>query len=260
MTQLIYYVAPWDRETDVEQEKPEVHNSTPGNPMELRHGFTLAQLDRIAALATNTGRQMAMHYLDRREEAWGAIVEHLYSAETAPTAHQLVEVGRNAIYALVRSERREQGFYREHTDGTAHGPGSSPKFQQYWEFVARAVSSPEGGVVERLALKQILPHLSPGQRDAVNALAACGYYQDAADLAGMTMANFKSQLAKGRGRCRKLWHEGEATSKPWGCDRRADRTGARNVMEVFTRRRRDGRKKALADAAGTGKTVSGVAS
>lgn len=206
--------------------------------VELKYGFTWGQLDRIAALSTNTGRAMAMHYQDRRDEAWSAIVEHLYAADEPPTHHQLVEVGRNAIYTLIRSEYREMGFYREHTDGLAHGAGSSPKHQQYWRHVTRNAGSPEGPIVDRIALAQILPALTPQQREAIQALAVADRYEAAAELVGMTQGNSKSHVARGRQRFKILWHEGETPSKPWGTDRRADRKHDR-PLKVLARRARD---------------------
>lgn len=214
---------------------------------ELRHGFTLTELHRIAALATNTGRALVMHYEDRRDEAWGAIVEYLYAAVEQPTAHRLVEVGRTAIYDLIRSERREQGFYREHTDGTAHGPGSSPKFQQYWDHVMRHTRSPEAQVVERLALAQILLALTERQREAIRALAVGERYDRAADLLGIEPQTFRALIGRARLKFREFWHEGEIPSKPWGTDRRADRRHDR-PMQVLARRARD-RKRTRGEAA-----------
>lgn len=247
MAQLTYYVAPWDRDDDKPQVR-EVDYGTPSNVMEIRHGFTFAQLDRIAALATNTGRSLVMHYQDRRDEAWSAIIEHLYTADEPPTAHHLVEVGRNAIYALIRSERREQGFYKEHTAGTAHGPGSSPKFQQYWDHVLRHTQSPEAQVVERLALSQILSALTGRQREMIHALAVTDRYDAAAELLGIMPQTFRATIGRGRQRFRELWHEGEIPSKPWGTDRRADRSHDR-PLKVLARRARDKRNRAQ-DAAG----------
>jgi DNA-directed RNA polymerase specialized sigma24 family protein len=245
MAQLTYYVAPWDREADLdpEGENTKVRNGTPRLPMQVRHGFTLAQLDRIAALATNTGRTMAMHYQDRRDEAWSAIVEYLYAAETPPTGHELVEVGRKAIYQLIRSDRREQGFYKEHTLGSEMGPGSSPKFQQFWEYLTRPSVSAEGPIVERLALAQILPRLTPRQQEAIHALAVADRYDQAAALIGMTQATFKSHIARGRHRFFELWHEGEIPSGPWGCDRRADRRHDK-PRRVLTRRAKERKQRA----------------
>lgn len=243
MAQLTYYVAPWDREDVSQPTPPEVNYDIPQDPMELRHGYTFAQLDRIAALATNTGRALVMPYQDRRDEAWSAIVEHLYAAETPPSSHELVEVGRSAIYALIRSERREQGFYKEHTDGTAHGPGSSPTFQQFWEPLNRPVRSPEGPIVERLALAQIMASLTERQREAIHALAACDRYDAAAELLGIKPQTFRATIGRGRRRFRELWHEGEIPSKPWGTDRRVDRQHDR-PLKVLARRARDARKRA----------------
>lgn len=241
MAQLTYYVAPWDKEPEPAAEV-EVDYDTPQALMELRHGYTFAQLDRIAALATNTGRTLVMHYQDRRDEAWSAIVEHLYAAEAAPSHHELVEVGRSAVYSLIRSERREQGFYKEHTLGTAAGPGSSPKFQQFWEHLVQPAPSPEGVLVERLALAQILPTLTPGQRDAIVALAVADRYEAAAALLNMKPGTFKSHIARGRNRFLELWHEGEIPSKAWGTDRRADRKNGPS-RDLFSRRARNKRKR-----------------
>lgn len=241
MTQLNYYVAPWDKEPE-HGPVDEVDYDTPRALMELRHGYTFAQLDRIAALATNTGRALVMHYQDRRDEAWSAIVEHLYATDDSPSHHELVEVGRKAIYDLIRSERREQGFYKEHTLGTAAGPGSSPKFQQFWEHLVQPAPSPEGVLVERLALAQILPGLTPAQRDAITALAVSDRYEVAAALLGMKPTTFRSHVARGRNRFLALWHEGEIPSKAWGTDRRADRRHDK-PMQVLTRRARDQRRR-----------------
>lgn len=244
MTQLVYYPP---REDAWDAVKTDDRPFRMRGLMELRHGFTLHELDRIAALATNTGRALVMHYQDRRDEAWGAIVEHLYAADEPPTAHQLVEVGRRAIYDLIRSERREQGFYREHTDGTVHGPGSSPKFQQFWEHLNRPVRSPEGPIVERLALAEILAALTERQREAIHALAVSERYDKAADLLGIEPQTFRSLIGRARLKFREFWHEGEIPSKPWGTDRRADRQHDR-PMQVLARRARD-RKRAGGDAA-----------
>jgi hypothetical protein len=215
---------------------------------ELRHGYTLRDLDRVARLATHVG-PMAGNYHDRRDEAWSAIVEHLYSTDQWLPEHDLVWIGRKAIYDSVTADRRERGYYRLHTDGTQHGPGSSPAFATYWwDMFARPTGSPEPGIVERISVWQILPTLTPGQAEVIFALAAHDDYQSAAAALGMTTVGFRSQVCQARRRFLELWHEGEQPSKPWGQDRRAGQTaGTRRqggtAMDAISRRARAQRRR-----------------
>lgn len=213
-------------------------------PGAVRHGYTLADLDRIARLSTHLG-SMAIYYRDRRDEAWSAIIEHLYRADQWVAEHDLVWIGRKAIYDLIASDQQSRGYYRAHTDGAAHGAGSSPAFATYWEPLNRPAVSPERHVVERMALWQILPQLREQEREAIIALATHDTYQDAADALGVGYPSFKSQISRARRRFFALWHEGEEPSRPWGCDRRAGVTasdrragGGRSAVDAIVRRRR----------------------
>ncbi len=212
---------------------------------ELRHGYTLAGLARLARLAVHTAGTMASDWHDRYETAWSAIAEHLYAAEHWPPRHDLVRVGQLAIYAAVDDGRHHHGYYKRKTIGTEAGAGSSPAFAAYWRPFAAPVPSPESRIVERISLAQILPMLAPAQREAIVALAACGSYADAARAIGATGVTFKSNLSRGRQRFLAWWHEGEAPSKPWGCDRRAGKTadtrragGSRAALAAIRRRGR----------------------
>lgn len=232
--------------------RPNCDNVSPGRYCEqcssqvdvVRHGYTMADIDRIARLSTHLGT-MAIYYHDRRDEAWSAIVEYLYAADQWVAEHDLVWIGRKAIYDLIASDRQGRGYYRVRTDGTAHGAGSSPAFATFWEALNRPARSPEHHVVERMALWQILPKLRAHERAALIALATHDTYQDAAAALGVGYPSFKSQIARARRRFLALWHEGEEPSRPWGVDRRAGVTasdrrvgGGRSAVDAIVRRKR----------------------
>ena len=210
---------------------------------DLAHGYTLADLHGIARLAVHAAGRMAGDWHDRYDTAWSAVAEALYAAEHWPPAHDLVHAGRVAIWAAVDEERRHAGYYRRKTIGSAAGAGSSPAFVTYWLEFARTASSPETRAVESIAVAQIWPTLTPGQRSALSALATFGDYQAAAVALGMTSIGFRSAVSKARQRFLAAWHEGEAPSRVWGCDRRAGRVAGElrsggTAMDAVRRRRR----------------------
>lgn len=192
----------------------------------IRHGYTLADLHNLARLAVHTAGTAAADWHERYDTAWSAIAEHLYTAEHWLPRHDLVRAGQLAIYAAVDDTRHHHGYYRHKNIGAAAGPCSSPAFIRYWWDLCGALptQSPEPGIVERAALAQILRLLTPRQQEALIALAVHDDYQTAADGLGMPYATFKGYVADGRRRFLGWWHEGEAPSRVWGCDRRAGST------------------------------------
>ncbi|WP_055591295.1 hypothetical protein [Peterkaempfera griseoplana] len=179
------------------------------------YGWTLHDLDRLARTVVSNNRAWwpAGDRDDLYAAAWHGIVEHLYTTETEPRRTELMEAGRRALGQDVKDNMRHHGARRDSSN-------NGLKYAMYWEWAGRSVPSPENGIVERLALAQILPALTTGQRQAVEALAVTGDYDRAAQLIG-SPASLTSQLMKGRRRFRELWHEGEVPSGHWGCDRRA---------------------------------------
>lgn len=182
----------------------------------IRWGWTLTNLDRLARTVVSNSRTWwpAGDRDDQYAAAWHGIVERLYSSDSEPTRIDLMEAGRQTLADDVRSSMRHHGTRRDTSN-------NGQKYAMYWEWAGRATPSPEPGIVERLALHQIFPTLTPGQRAALEALAAAGDYDEAARLFGTSAAGLKSQLMKGRRGFRALWHEGETPSGHWGCDRRA---------------------------------------
>jgi hypothetical protein len=171
---------------------------------------------------------------DLHAAAWHGIVEHLCTTEEPPSRRDLLEAGRQALADDVKATMRHHGARR---DGTNNGQ----KYAVYWEWAGRAVPSPEPGIVERLALAQILTALTPRQQEAFTALAAAGDYPEAARLLDIADQTFRSLLGRARGAFRQLWHEGEAPSAHWGCDRRAGSvqgTVGKGESAVYNLRRR----------------------
>jgi hypothetical protein len=215
------------------------------SPAGIRYGWTLRTLDTLARSVV-TGNRAWWPAGDREDlhaAAWHGIVEHLYACDTEPRRSELMEAGRQALVRDVKDTMRHHGARR---DGTNNGA----KHAMYWAWAGRTTGSPETGIVERIALDQILRTLTPGQLAAIHALAATGDYAEAARITGST-TSLRSQLMNGRRRFRALWHEGETPSKPWGCDRRAGSTADElsSGESALNRMRRRARAQSTGEAA-----------
>lgn len=220
MAQLTYYVAPWDREEEPEpaaEREPDVH--------EIRHGYNLADLDRLARIAVARARTRGGDYRGRYEAAWSAVAEALCVAGESPSSADLIAIGWRAVADFARAEAHHDGIDPE-TWGRLRG------FERYWE--ARRSPSPERKVVETTALWQIWPHLTERQRQALGALAAVDDYELAASAMAVEVATFRVMISTARRRFLTLWHEGEQPSRPWRVGRRI---GHRNGLDRFGKQR-----------------------
>lgn len=201
----------------------------------VAHGYTMRDIDALARAVVMNNRTWwpAGDRDDLHAAAWHGIVEHLCTADETPRRTDLMEAGRRALVEDVKATMRHHGARRDSSNNGA-------RHAIYWQWAGRATPSPENGIVERLALAQILPTLTPGQRRALETLAAAGDYDQAAQLFG-SVTGLKSQLMHGRRRFRALWHEGETPSAHWGCDRRAGAvrgTIGKGESAVYNLRRR----------------------
>ncbi|RAN92642.1 hypothetical protein GAR05_06134 [Micromonospora saelicesensis] len=205
---------------------------------ELRHGFTLADLNRVAASATRHAGTFAADGHDRYQTAWSAIAEHLYATDQPPSERDLWHCGRNAIWDSIRDDRRTHGAPR---DG---GGGEMPQFRRYWYDHATVTPSCEDRVVERLALTQIWPQLTDGNRAALAAYAAVGSMDGAAAALGVSPTALNSRLQRARNNAAALWHEHETVARNRRRDYRArtDRDHLRpcGTPTAYTRHRRRG--------------------
>lgn len=189
----------------------------------LRFGYNLADIDRLARMSLRRVWGIHLDYSTRYELAWEAIAERLYAApeHEPPDPSDLIRAGQDAIAAHVNSEQQQHGYDR------ATG-GGMPRWAAYWHG-QRPVREPETGLIERLALWQIWPELTPRQRQAFLALAACGTRAAAAESLSISPRTFAHHLEAGRRRFLALWHEHETPPGFWGSDRRVYRAGGQQV-------------------------------
>lgn len=183
---------------------------------ELRWGYNLADVERLAHYATRRVWGAAVDPRDRYELAWSAIAEHLYTVSDRPDPSDLITVAQNAIARHAETELHHRGV-QQRTFKPA------PRHAIYWHEMIRPAVSPEGRTVEQMALYQIWPHLTVGERAAVHALAVHGTHQAAADALGISYPAFAARLGQARRRFLGLWHEGEEPSRLWRTDQRASR-------------------------------------
>ncbi|MFC4562843.1 RNA polymerase sigma factor [Nocardiopsis mangrovi] len=189
----------------------------------IAHGFSTADIDDIAALASSTIRWPGrLDWHTRAQVAWSAIAEHLVRLANAPngtdhsggppTRRDLTIVGWSAISAYARKDDSFRGY----TWG--YESASTPKFERYWALAANPSPSPENPVVERRALAQIWAALPAQHRRILLALAEHGHYAEAAEALGLTLGSFYALVSRARRAFLALWHEGETPSRPWGHD------------------------------------------
>lgn len=195
----------------------------------LRHGYNLADLDRLTRMALSRGWARNVDWRFRYHIAWEGIAEALYAATEPPEPADLVRAGWESISDHVKTERRHWGLKQ--------GGTPRPSFAMYWDSVAQHTGSPENGVVERLALWQIWAALGDVDREALLALAVHDEYDKAAAALGLKKYTYYRRVRVARLHFLDLWHEGEAPSRLWGNDRRGGhlcRSGS--VMGVMKRR------------------------
>ncbi len=202
----------------------------PRGATELRYGYTLDDLRRLAGGVVRSAWSQTGDQVDRLEVAWSAIAEALYASESKPTTQDMFHTGMQAMGRYDADDRHHRGVASSgpHAYG---GFGSSPGFWAYWCLAARTAPSPEDSVVERVALIQIWPRLTEGQRRALLALAAFDDYAAAARALGIKYQSFHTLVRSARLRFLAFWHEGETPSRIWGRDRRLGRRAAGPPVE-----------------------------
>jgi hypothetical protein len=198
----------------------------------VAHGYTMRDLDRLAAAACSYDRSMASDATTRYDVAWSAIAEALCAATEPPQWHDLFTVGWRAIYAEVREMRHLYGHRDK--DGT-NEVASSRRFRQYWTLPPER---PDEGIAERMAVGQVLAVLTETERAAVVALAVHDDYQAAADALGIGYSALTVRMSSARKRFRAHWYAPETAPPVKGTDRRVGsrtqqlRTHCRNGHEL----------------------------
>ncbi len=179
---------------------------------EIRFGYNLADVDRLAGIAVGAAWSQVCDPRDRYDAAWSAIAEALYVADDRPEPFDLKLVGMAAINDLGRAHRRHHGFDNRNRD---NGFESAKRFLKYWELDRRGCYSPEPMIVERLALWQIWYHrLSDTDRRILLALVAHDGDQVAAARAlGKGRSAYATALSTARHKFLGLWLEGETPQR-----------------------------------------------
>lgn len=179
--------------------------------IELRHGYTLADVETLALTAVLAYRR-GMDFQERRHLARWAIAECLYASAEAPSRYELVDAARRAIGEQNRADCIAHGIDHQ------RGYTSKPHFWRYW--YPPCPQGLEEHVVDRVALAQIWAHLSPHHQNVLLALAAYEDHGQAARSLGISQSAYKGRLRKARQAFCQLWHEGEQPSRPWARDYR----------------------------------------
>lgn len=177
--------------------------------MDELHGWTLEDIDVLARMCLlRTFGVVRGTTADRYSAAWHAIAAAICEAGATPDRTDLLRIGADAA----RDEWR--GLLRHHGRDTDKGVGVRPSFVRYW--TRPASGDPAGGVVDRVALRQIWPLLSAADRVVLTAEAiAFGDQVAAAAALGITKANYQYRLSRARGAFLARWHDGERPSRIW---------------------------------------------
>lgn len=192
----------------VEEVEP-VEDAEPGSDA-LRFGYTLDDVDRLTRVVCKTHHAMACDFRDRYAEAYGAIVEELYSATEPPRENDLIAVGHAAIRDMVRAVHRTHGLSLDSGEGTTYGVA------KFWWDISRPTPSPEGRVVELETLRMIWPQLDQRDREALLAVAACdGDHYRAATMLGVSDRVMRARIKHACATFLSWWHEGERPSTRW---------------------------------------------
>jgi hypothetical protein len=184
---------------------------------EIAHGYSFQDVRKLAGYAAHRSHWVrAMPAQDRFDLALSAIAEFLVAAEDRPAEQEMAIIGVQAINKdMIARMRHEGSSYDKPRD--PQGPNMD-NFCIYWWPYTSHVASHENGIVEKVALAQILPRIKPVHREALLTLAMQGTYDKGAAAIGISRVAFKNLVYRARKEFLGLWHEGEQPSRIWGKD------------------------------------------
>ncbi|MBB3041161.1 hypothetical protein [Nocardioides soli] len=172
----------------------------------LAWGYTMADVDRLARFTARIRNTSLVGFDERYETAWLAIIERLYDGPEMPTSEDLIQVGKGAIRDEVNALLHHRGINNYTYQDT-------PNSWKYWSVISAADEDFTGRLVERLALPQVLALLTPGEYEAIAALAANGTQAAAAAAVGIKPSAFTARIARARQRIIEAWFEHETPRK-----------------------------------------------
>lgn len=175
---------------------------------ELRHGYTISDLNQMTRAAVLADRSGSTPYADRWDTAWSAIATALYEAEHWPRRSSLIQAGWTAIYQEVRDSRRHSGYRDREFDS---GVGSAPMFARYWYADAAPWAD---GIIDRIAAQQVHAGLPERDRAMLDALAVHGDLRTAAVALDIPDSSYRTYVSQARRRWLALWHDWETPRPP----------------------------------------------
>lgn len=205
--------------------------------VEVKHGYTLRDLDALVRIAIHQRAAYIGIDTDERYAAgYHGAAELLCGTDEPPTSTALIRAARDAADYETRRTGEHRGHGRARGDGSP-SDGAMPKFWAYWDRESNVTHSHENGIVDRIALTQIWPRLTPAHQEALQALAAFEDYQAAADMLGLKYHTFCRRVWLARNAFLRLWLEGETPARRWR-DRKVQTPGGkRQSMSSHVRRR-----------------------
>jgi hypothetical protein len=222
--------------------------ATTGSGIEVRYGYTLGEISRLAGAAVRRDVwHQSLPLAERLDIAWSTIAGHLYACDRKPAPGELIRAAWTALRAETEADWHTHGVNR--SASVYDGSQTMPGFARYWNWSARNTPGPEEKIVERIAFAQIWDALPEKHQILIAALAMNDDYGKAAAALGKARQTYVTQLAAARRAFRELWHEGETPSRHWGTDRRRNpdafyhkthpnRSAATEAMRQRKRRRR----------------------
>lgn len=214
----------------------------PAGDIELRHGYTLGTVNRLAtAAAMKDVWHQSIPLSVRLEITYCSMVEYLYKADAEPTSNELISAAWKAVRRYVEDEWHTHGVSR--TKSVYHGAETMPNFQRYWSDHNKSTPSHEDRVIDRLALPQVWSKLRPRQQELLIALAVHRDYESAAASVGVQRSTFISSVGAARRDFYRFWYEHEKPPRKWGVDRprrvpNARRATIADAMRMRRQRRR----------------------
>ena len=171
-----------------------------GEVAEVRWGYTMADLDRLARRVYNkTRRSYLFDQADHYSAAWFGITEHLFDAVEYPSERDLIDAGVERVGEESRANRQFYGINPEGEDGIG------PRFGTYWRPQAARTDGFTDRIDDREALPRVLEVLNLDLYEAIVTLAAYGNVAEAAKALGLEYRLYYKRIERARAKLIAAW-------------------------------------------------------